>query len=150
VYPLPLNASEASCSQLNRMVASWLRRSITANRRSITANGNKALSSVFTPSDRPGKASEPADKAIEPRRSRHGSKHHEEEGTAMKKFGFATIIASGLIAAVLGFAAPAANAAPVGLTGTTISAGIDHHAWLDQITPQVAVPQVDTTVHQSR
>jgi hypothetical protein len=67
----------------------------------------------------------------------------------MKKFGFATIIAGGLTAAALGFTAPAAIAAPVDLSGTTISAGIDHHAWLDQITPTVNVPQVDTTVHQS-
>jgi hypothetical protein len=67
----------------------------------------------------------------------------------MKQFGFATIIAGGLAAAVLGFAAPAATAAPVDLSGTTISAGIDHHTWLDQITPQVNVPHVDTSVHQS-
>jgi hypothetical protein len=56
----------------------------------------------------------------------------------MKKFGFTTIVASGLIAGVLGFAAP------------TISAGVDHHAWLDQIGPSVNVPKVDTSVHQSR
>jgi hypothetical protein len=68
----------------------------------------------------------------------------------MKKFGFATIIASGLAATVLGLAAPTATAAPVDRFGTTISAGIDHHAWLDDITPQVNVPHVDTTVHQSR
>ncbi len=55
----------------------------------------------------------------------------------MKKLGFATVIASGLTAAVLGFAGPA-------------NAGIDHHTWLDQIGPSVSVPQVDTGVHQSR
>lgn len=55
----------------------------------------------------------------------------------MKKFGFTTVIASGLIAGVLGFAAPA-------------QAGVDHHSWLDQITPAVSVPQVDNSVHQSR
>jgi hypothetical protein len=55
----------------------------------------------------------------------------------MKKFGIASIVASGLAAAVVGLAAPA-------------SAGVDHHAWLDQISPTVNVPQVDTTVHQSR
>jgi hypothetical protein len=54
----------------------------------------------------------------------------------MKKFGFASIIASGLAAAVLGLAAPA-------------SADIGHHQWIDQIGPTVSVPHVDTTVHQS-
>ena len=55
----------------------------------------------------------------------------------MKKFGFATIAASGLAAAIVGFAAPA-------------QAGIDHHDWLHNIQPQVTVPQVDTSVQQSR
>ena len=55
----------------------------------------------------------------------------------MKKFGFATVFASGLAAAVLGFAGPA-------------QAGVDHNSWLDQIGPSVSVPQVDTSVHQSR
>ena len=67
----------------------------------------------------------------------------------MKKFGLATIAASGLIAGVLGFAAPAqADAAPV--SPSIIMTGIDHHTWLDQIGPNVNVPQVDTSVHQSR
>ncbi|KHO20368.1 hypothetical protein [Mycolicibacterium setense] len=59
----------------------------------------------------------------------------------MKKFGISTgistVIASGLAAAVLGLAGPA-------------SADVAHHSWLDQIGPHVTVPQVDTTVHQSR
>ena len=55
----------------------------------------------------------------------------------MKKLGFATIVASGLAAAVLGFAGPA-------------QADIDHHAFLNEITQTVNVPHVDTTVHQSR
>jgi hypothetical protein len=55
----------------------------------------------------------------------------------MKKFGFASIVASGMAAAVLGLAAPA-------------QAGIDHHAWLDEIQPTATVPYTDTTVHQSR
>jgi hypothetical protein len=67
----------------------------------------------------------------------------------MKKFGLATIAASGLIAGVLGFAAPAqADAALV--SPSIILTGIDHHTWLDQIGPTVNVPQVDNTVHQSR
>jgi len=68
----------------------------------------------------------------------------------MNKFGFATIIASGLAAGVLGFAAPAAQAAVAPFSPATISAGVDHHVWLDQIGPNVNVPKVDTTVHQSR
>jgi hypothetical protein len=65
---------------------------------------------------------------------RHGD---NEEGIEMKKFGFAGIIASGLAAAVLGLAGPA-------------QADISHHDWIyDIIQPQVSVPHVDTTVHQS-
>lgn len=44
--------------------------------------------------------------AFEPRRSRR-LEQSKEEGSKMKKFGFATLIASGLTAAVLGFAGPA-------------------------------------------
>ena len=54
----------------------------------------------------------------------------------MKKFGLATIIASGLAAAVLGLAGPA-------------QADTGHHDWIYVIQPQVSVPHVDTTVHQS-
>jgi hypothetical protein len=56
----------------------------------------------------------------------------------MKKFGFASIIAGGLAAAVLGLAAPA-------------QADATHHYWIyDIVQPQVSVPHVDTSVHQSR
>jgi hypothetical protein len=55
----------------------------------------------------------------------------------MKKLGFATIIASGLTAAVLGFAGSA-------------QADIGHHDWVHDIQQQVSVPQVDTSVQQSR
>ena len=55
----------------------------------------------------------------------------------MKKLGFATIIASGLTAAVLGLAGPA-------------QADIGHHDWIDNIGTHATVPQVDTSVHQSR
>jgi hypothetical protein len=55
----------------------------------------------------------------------------------MKKFGFATIIASGLTAAVLGLAGPA-------------QADMGHHVWVDTMGQHVTVPQVDTTVHHSR
>jgi hypothetical protein len=70
----------------------------------------------------------------------------------MKKFGFATIAASGLAAAILGLAAPA-QAVP-GATAPIVSAsvptGVDHLDWLDDIQPKVNVPQVDTSVRQSR
>ena len=49
----------------------------------------------------------------------------------MKKFGFASIVATG-VAAVLGFAAPA-------------QADIVHHNWVHDIQQQVNVPQVDMT-----
>jgi hypothetical protein len=55
----------------------------------------------------------------------------------MKKLGFAAIVASGMAAAVLGLAGPA-------------QADIDHRAFINDITPTVVVPHVDTTVHQSR
>lgn len=68
----------------------------------------------------------------------------------MNKFGFATIAATGLAAAVLGFAAPAAAMPAAVAPVTTISTGIDHNSWLYEIQPRVSVPQVDTTVRQSR
>ena len=68
----------------------------------------------------------------------------------MKKLGFATIIAGGLVAGALGFAAPAIQAVASPVSSTTISADSEHHVWLDQIRPNVNVPQVDTSVHQSR
>lgn len=55
----------------------------------------------------------------------------------MKKLGFATIIASGLSAAVLGLAGPA-------------QADMGHHDWVNTINQPASVAQVDTTVHQSR
>ena len=55
----------------------------------------------------------------------------------MKKLGFATIAASGLAAAIIGLAGPA-------------QADLIHHGWIYDIQPQVSVPHVDTSVHQSR
>ena len=55
----------------------------------------------------------------------------------MKKFGFASIAATGLAAAILGFAAPA-------------QADQIHHDWIHEIQQQVNVPQVDMSVQQSR
>jgi hypothetical protein len=72
---------------------------------------------------------------------------------AIKNFGFATIAASGLAAAIVGLAAPAQAAveAPTAtLSAITVPAGIDHHDWLGDIGPHVNVPQVNTSVQQSR
>ena len=65
------------------------------------------------------------------------SPQENEEGTKMKKFGFASMAATGLAAAILGFAAPA-------------QATIVHHDWVHDIQPTVNVPQVDMGVQQSR
>ncbi|MGV0810413.1 hypothetical protein ABQF34_00475 [Mycolicibacterium boenickei] len=70
----------------------------------------------------------------------------------MKKFGFAVIAASGLSAAVLALAAPASAAEPAHIaapSAVTISSGVDHLDWLDQIHPKPVVPKVDTTVRHS-
>lgn len=72
----------------------------------------------------------------------------------MKKFGLAAIVASGLTAGILGVASPihavaSAEALPV-VEIAGYSTGIDHHQWIDTIRPDVTVPQVDSTVRQSR
>jgi hypothetical protein len=54
----------------------------------------------------------------------------------IQKFGFGTIVAGGLAASALGFSGAA-------------QADLDHHAFINEITPTVSVPHVDTTVHQS-
>ena len=72
----------------------------------------------------------------------------------MKKFGLAAIVASGLTAGLVGIASPiqaiaSAEAMPVAeLPG--YSTGVDHNQWVRTIHPDVTVPQVDTTVQQSR
>ena len=65
------------------------------------------------------------------------SPEENKEGTKMKKFGFASIAATGLAAAILGFAAPA-------------QADVIHNNWIHNIQPTVNVPQIDMSVHQSR
>jgi ABC-type glycerol-3-phosphate transport system substrate-binding protein len=70
----------------------------------------------------------------------------------MKKFGFATIIAGGMAAAVLGLAGPAqatvpANAVDVVFTGP--SQGIDHLDWLNDIQQKPNVARPDTTVRSN-
>ena len=61
----------------------------------------------------------------------------------MKNFGFAAIAATGLTAAILGFAGPAQAAIDAPET-------VVHHGWVYDIQPDVNVPHVDTGVHQSR
>jgi hypothetical protein len=75
----------------------------------------------------------------------------------MKKFGFATIAATGLSAAIVGLAAPASAATaaqapittPATLVSLSVPAGVDHLDWLKDIQPKVNVPQVDTSVRHS-
>jgi hypothetical protein len=74
--------------------------------------------------------------------------------TKMNKFGFAAVVAGGLTAGILGVASPiqamaSAEALPVAeLPG--YSTGVDHNQWINTVHPEVTVPQVDTTVQQSR
>ena len=109
--------------------------------RAINFTGINALTCWFNESER-HERQQPAATA--------SNRTRKEEGTEMKKFGFAAVIASGLVAGVLGLAAPAQAIAAGPVSGTVISAGIDHHAWLDDIQPHVNVPRVDTSVQQSR
>jgi hypothetical protein len=69
----------------------------------------------------------------------------------MKKFGLATVVASGLAAAVLGFAAPAQAGSVPAAQPIVASAptGVDHLDWLDDIQPKVNVPKVDTDVRSN-
>lgn len=55
----------------------------------------------------------------------------------MKKFGFASIVATGFAAAVLGLAGPAA-------------ADSTHHEWIHDIQQQASVGQVTSTVGNGR
>ncbi|GFG54494.1 hypothetical protein CQY20_00550 [Mycolicibacterium agri] len=64
----------------------------------------------------------------------------------MKKFGFATVIASGLAAAVFGFAAPAQAVAPAAPSDVTIAKGVDHLDWLNDIQQRANAPRVDNSV----
>lgn len=70
----------------------------------------------------------------------------------MKKFSVAVIAAGALSAAALGLAGSAQAATPVQAavpSATTITAGVDHLGWLDQIQPKANAPKVDNTVRHS-
>jgi hypothetical protein len=85
-----------------------------------------------------------------PARTAPDSREDEaEEGTIMKKFGIATLVASGLTAGFVGLAAPAQAAAPTALPSTTFATGVDHLDWINNIQPSVNVPKVDTGVRHS-
>jgi hypothetical protein len=73
----------------------------------------------------------------------------------MKRFGFATLIGSGLVGAVVGLAAPAQagtiDQLPAGVTSSTVIAtDLSDWYWINQIQPRAHVPHVSTQVHQSR
>ena len=93
------------------------------------------MTSWFKKAYRRKKNQEPVTRSKSPEGSSPTQK--KEEGTKMKKFGFATIMASGLTAAFLGLAGPA-------------SAGVDHLDWLNNIHQSATSPQVNTSVQQSR
>jgi hypothetical protein len=69
----------------------------------------------------------------------------------MKKFGFVTVVASGLAVAVLGFAAPAqaSTVATAPIIAASYPSGVDHLDRLNDIQPNVNVPDVDTSVRSS-
>jgi hypothetical protein len=71
---------------------------------------------------------------------RHSDTQDEarKEGITMKKFTLASIVGGGLVAAVVGFAAPA-------------QADLSHNIWANQQNGTSAtVPHADNSVHQSR
>ena len=73
----------------------------------------------------------------------------------MKKFGFATIAATGFAAAIVGLAAPAQAVttpqaqATINVASLSVPAGVDHLDWLNDIQPKANVPHVDTSVRHS-
>ena len=75
----------------------------------------------------------------------------KEGAPKMKKFGFATAIASGFAAGFIGLAVPAvaAPAADASTISASAKSGVDHLDWLDDIQPKVNVPRVDTSVRSN-
>ncbi len=68
----------------------------------------------------------------------------------MKKFGLAAMVAGGLAAGILGVASPIQATAFAEVLPVVEPAGVDHNQWINTVQPVVTVPQVDTTVQQSR
>lgn len=72
----------------------------------------------------------------------------------MKKFGLATIAATGFAAVLVGMAAPASAVTAVASPTYAPSAfqapaGVDHLDWLSDIQPKANAPKVDTSVRHS-
>jgi hypothetical protein len=84
--------------------------------------------------------------------NRSDPREKERSEIEMKNFVFAAVVASGLAAVALGFAGPAqaSDEVTVPVTPTGYPSGVDHLDWLNDIQPKVNIPQVDTSVHQSR
>jgi hypothetical protein len=97
---------------------------IPAKHQTISATGINGLTSLFSQSDRHEEDQPPETDG-------------KEEGIKMKKFGFATIVASGLAAAVLGLAGPA-------------QADIGHHQWVQDIQQQANVGSTTPTFGNGR
>jgi hypothetical protein len=96
----------------------------------MSATGLNALTLLFNRSDR--------------------NKRTKEVGSKMKKLGFVTVVVSGLAAAVLGFAAPAqASTVATAPIAASYPSGVDHLDRLNDIQPNVNVPDVDTSVRSS-
>ena len=71
------------------------------------------------------------------KKAKPADREDKEESSEMKKFGFATIVASGLAAAVLGLAGPA-------------QADIGHHQWVQDIQQRASTGPVTSTVGNGR
>jgi hypothetical protein len=99
---------------------------IPANRRSISASGIKPLTFMFNKLDRHSEAQRRPTRNVRARRLEHHTTQ-PEEGTKMKKLGFATLIASGLTAAVIGFAGPAQAVIGTNHTSTVAQYHSDNH-----------------------
>jgi hypothetical protein len=74
----------------------------------------------------------------------------------MRRIAFATLVTSGLATAILGMAAPAYAIAPRDDSHNDFELlsepkrDVDHLSWLDDISPKVNVPKVDTTAQLTR
>jgi hypothetical protein len=98
---------------------------IPANHQPISAIGIIRLTSLFSQSDR----------HKEDHTGRYGKT--KKKASKMKKFGFASIVASGLAAAVLGLAGPA-------------QADIGHYNWVYGNQPHATVGSATSTVGNGR
>ena len=68
----------------------------------------------------------------------------------MKKFGFATIAATAVAAALVGLAGPAEATTVAAPAQVAYSTGIDHHQWINDIQQHATVGTVTSTVGNGR